>query len=228
MPGMASSRHGSSGSAPNDKRAPGRAGRPKDGSSERTHERIIAAARKLFAKHGYASTQNRAVASGAQVTASTLYHYFDSKLDIYTTVFRHAERHVAERYRAAVDGCSGDTLACIEAVVDAAERLHEEDPTIPAFLASVPTEMRHDAEIAKSISLCPITTNDILQGIFERGAERGELAPNVDLDGAVFLLYATTAGIALYADSIGHDYYPRMLLALKKMIAGQLFSRAIL
>src|SRR4051812_7226258 len=48
----------------------------------RTHEQIVAAARRLFVENGYAATTTTAIAEAADVSPSTLFNYFDGKSDL--------------------------------------------------------------------------------------------------------------------------------------------------
>lgn len=48
-------------------------------AAEPVTERLIAAATRLFAEHGYESTSVQDVVSAAGVTKGAMYHYFDSK-----------------------------------------------------------------------------------------------------------------------------------------------------
>ena len=203
----------------------GRRGRPPGGSSEETHARIIGAARSVFAESGYSGAQNRRMAEQAGVTTSTLYHYFDSKLVLYVSVFRDAEQLVANRYRVALAD-PGSAIERLDRLVGAALALHEEDASVPLFLASVPGEMRMHREIARAIAKTPVSTDRILREVLETAAQRGELAADVDLDAATQLLFAMTVGVALYASTRGNGGYAAMLGALRQVLAGKLFVHA--
>lgn len=52
-----------------------------------TREEILAAARTLFAEHGYDATSLRAVAREADVDPALVHHYFDGKSDLFTSTF---------------------------------------------------------------------------------------------------------------------------------------------
>src|SRR5690606_5210309 len=58
-----------------------RPGRPSGASGSR--DRILASARELFARNGFASTSMRAVASGAGVDAALVHHYFGTKQQLF-------------------------------------------------------------------------------------------------------------------------------------------------
>jgi AcrR family transcriptional regulator len=56
--------------------------------SEATTGQLVATARDLFARHGYAGTSLEAVSSEAGVTKGGLYHHFGSKKELFEAVFR--------------------------------------------------------------------------------------------------------------------------------------------
>ena len=63
--------------------AENRLGRPKSANAHETRQRILDAARRLFATHGFERASNRAIADEADLTTGAIYHYFDRKLDLY-------------------------------------------------------------------------------------------------------------------------------------------------
>ena len=71
-----------------DTEAPRRRGRPPDTKSSETREAILSGARKLFGERGYGAVTNKDLAAAAGVTTGALYHYVESKLDLYLEVHR--------------------------------------------------------------------------------------------------------------------------------------------
>jgi TetR/AcrR family transcriptional regulator len=61
---------------------------------ERTRERILSAALKEFAAHGFAGARVDAIARRAHINKRMLYHYFGDKEDLFKAVLR---RKIAER-----------------------------------------------------------------------------------------------------------------------------------
>jgi TetR/AcrR family transcriptional regulator len=61
---------------------------------ERTRERILSAALKEFAAHGFAGARVDAIARRAAINKRMLYHYFGDKEDLFKAVLR---RKIAER-----------------------------------------------------------------------------------------------------------------------------------
>ena len=71
---------------------------------ERTRERILCAALKEFAAHGFAGARVDAIACRAAINKRMLYHYFGDKEDLFKAVLR---RKIAER-QAWAENLSGD------------------------------------------------------------------------------------------------------------------------
>lgn len=199
-----------------------RPGRPSGADSERTHERIVDAARAVFAEDGYATAQNTRIAGKANVAASTIYHYFSSKLDLYVCVFRDAEQRVTARYRDAI-APHATAVAQLIAILDAAESLYVEDASITLFLAMVPTEMRNHPDLAGAVAACPVSIRDLIRGVIAAGASRGEVRAGVDVDGIVDLFGATTVGIAQFGRAGDVAGYVRMLDAMRALTLGAVF-----
>jgi AcrR family transcriptional regulator len=67
------------------------AGRRSDKEAERTRRRILAAARRLFAAHGFDAVALRDIAGLARTTHALVRHHFGSKLGIWRAVVEDAE-----------------------------------------------------------------------------------------------------------------------------------------
>lgn len=67
-----------------------------------TRERILRAARQLFAERGYGTTAMAAIAENADVVRATVYNHFADKIDILATMIRrymHGYVEIGERLR---------------------------------------------------------------------------------------------------------------------------------
>jgi AcrR family transcriptional regulator len=71
-----------------------------------TREALIAAARPLFAVHGYAEVSLETIVRTAGVTRGALYHHFADKTELFAAVFERVEGEVAARM--------GDAIAAAE------------------------------------------------------------------------------------------------------------------
>ncbi|HEX4558010.1 MAG TPA: TetR family transcriptional regulator [Mycobacterium sp.] len=67
-----------------------------------TREALIAAARPLFAAHGFAEVALETIVRAAGVTRGALYHHFADKTDLFAAVFERVESEVATRMTEAI------------------------------------------------------------------------------------------------------------------------------
>lgn len=69
--------------------------------SETTRSALVAAARELFAEHGYAGVATEEIVKRAGVTRGALYHHFTDKEDLLRAVLHELSRGLAEASAAA-------------------------------------------------------------------------------------------------------------------------------
>ena len=85
-----------------------------------TRAALVAAARKLFAEHGYAEVGTERVAQAAGVTRGALYHQFADKADLFAAVLEAVEIDLSTRLIDAVAASdTDDPLAALAAGADA-------------------------------------------------------------------------------------------------------------
>jgi AcrR family transcriptional regulator len=72
--------------------------------SEATRAALLSAARKLFAKHGYAGVGTEEIVRAAGVTRGALYHHFADKKDLFRAVYEDVEREVVDVIAAGAAG----------------------------------------------------------------------------------------------------------------------------
>ena len=74
-----------------------------DERSRRTIDRLVAAARPLFARHGFAGTSAEEIVKAAKVTRGALYHHFDGKKGLFRAVVEQVQSEINQRVKEAVD-----------------------------------------------------------------------------------------------------------------------------
>jgi AcrR family transcriptional regulator len=84
--------------------------------SEATRGRLVAAARTLFAEHGYASVATEQIVQAAGVTRGALYHQFHDKAALFAAVAETVQADIAHRITtgAQADGAT-DPMAALHA-----------------------------------------------------------------------------------------------------------------
>lgn len=151
-------------------------GRPPASSSAETRQRILEVARVAFAELGYGVTTNKYVATKAGITTGALYHYFDSKLDIYLAVNDHVQRFVYQRFRAVIEA-NTTFLAQLEAILQAAYDLNVEDPSLARFIGSARIDVARHDELREKMAVLPGEATAVLTLLVRNGLATGEIRP---------------------------------------------------
>ena len=199
-----------------------RLGRPPASSSAETRARILDVARRKFATGGYEATSNRSLAEAAGLTTGAIYHYFDSKLDIYCAVQLEVQERVYARFQEAIGG--PDTFASqLEAVLEAAHDLNCEDRTLAQFLGASRVDASRDSSLALALEAI---TSDVRAGFFsemvELGVQTGEIDPT-DREIVEIVIRTLTVGLT---DAVSHDVktHRAAVDGIKALIEGKLIK----
>ena len=117
---------------------------------------------------------NKDLAAAAGVTTGALYHYVESKLDLYLEVHRDMQVQIYRRFQVAES--SQDTfIGKLEAVLDAAHDLNREDPSLTKFVGAVRADTRRHPEIREALGDSITTRERFFTGIVEAGIDSGEV-----------------------------------------------------
>lgn len=136
----------------------------------------MSAARNLFAERGYAAVTNKDLCSEAGITTGALYHYVESKLDLYVAVENDVQEQIYARFQAAV-GSSDTFLGKLTAVLDAANEMGEHDRTLAMFVGTVRSDIRRHPEIAERLSKHARRREQFFLAIVDTGVATGEIEP---------------------------------------------------
>jgi AcrR family transcriptional regulator len=151
-----------------------RRGRPPATDSADTRRAIIDNARRLFAERGYGGVTNKELAESSGITTGALYHYVESKLDLYVAVHHDMQRRVYGRFVEAVEG-SDTFLGQFEGMLEAAHRMNLDDHTLALFVGTVRNDMRRYPEIAERLARADAARDDFFVGIVDVGVRTGEV-----------------------------------------------------
>jgi AcrR family transcriptional regulator len=151
---------------------PRRLGRPPATSSADTRRRILDVARQTFAELGWEVTTNKVVAEKANVTSGALYHYFDSKVEMYRAVHDDVQGIVSAEFAEAVAG-SDTFVGQFEAILERALEVNSRDPSLARFLASSRVDMSRQPELRGAIRRW--AGDEIVSGLVKTGAATGEI-----------------------------------------------------
>jgi AcrR family transcriptional regulator len=197
-----------------------RRGRPPATNSADTRQAIFEAARRLFAERGYGAVTNKDVACAAGITTGALYHYVESKLDLYVAVDRDLQSRIYQRFQDAVD--SSDTfLGKLSSVLDAALEMGAEDPTMANFVGAVRTDMRRHPEVAERLQRRALEREKFFVDIVDVGVSTGEFSAD-DKPLMVEFVRIVLNGLTSASDTRLH--HRRAIEAVKALLAGTLIT----
>jgi AcrR family transcriptional regulator len=154
-----------------------RRGRPPATDSADTKRAILDAARRLFAERGYGAVTNKDVATAAGITTGALYHYVESKLDLYLEVDRDMQRTIYTRFQDAV-GSSDSFLGKLTEVLEASHRMGVEDPSLAGFVGAVRTDTRRHPAVAERLARYAEAREQFFVDIVDVGISTGEIEPS--------------------------------------------------
>ena len=197
-----------------------RLGRPPDTDSADTRERILDIARLAFAQRGYEAATNRNLGAEAGITAGAIYHYFGSKLDLYIAVHDDVQARVYRRFSDAVTA-PPTFRGKLEAVLDEAHVMNDEDPTLAQFLGALRVDMRRHDELRQALLPSALLRQQFFDRIVDAGLESGEIDP-VDREKMSALLLTLLIGLsddALSGDPLHHSH---AVAGIKSLVEGKL------
>jgi AcrR family transcriptional regulator len=180
----------------------GRVGRPPAGDSTETRRRILQAARIRFARDGYRATTNQRIADDVGITPGAIYHYVESKAELYAAVYCETVDNVYTDFEVAAAG-EPHLLAQFTAVLRRSCELQTDDPSITGFIVAVAQETQRHPDLLALLSPQRGRHRRFFTGLVDGAAGRGELMPDVDQRALADLLGAVLSGLARMSAAAG-------------------------
>ena len=178
-----------------------RLGRPPASSSAETRAKIVDAARRSFADHGYEATTNRMLAAEIGITPGAIYHYFDSKLDIYRAVLEEVQQRVYDGFEVA-EASEDSFLGKLRAIYERAHELNRADASLARFLGSARVDRLRNPKLSKSLGSADARGEGFFEAIVDRGITTGEV-DKADRDAVVSFIRAFNVGLT---DGLSADH----------------------
>jgi TetR/AcrR family transcriptional repressor of uid operon len=152
---------------------------------------ILAAAQTCFARAGFHQTSMQEICTEAGMSPGNLYRYFRSKEDIIAGIAERDRADAAQQFAAVGQGSFFDGLAAL-AQYHLVERSVEE----VALCAEIMAESRRNPAVARIYQDMEADVRARFITLLQHASERGEIRRDLDLDGAVTVLFALADGLS--------------------------------
>jgi AcrR family transcriptional regulator len=177
-----------------------------------------------FARDGFRATTNRAIADDVGIAASALYHYFESKSELYAAVYCDTIDHVYTEFELAA-ATWVHLLDRYAAVLRRACELQLSDPSITGFIVAVALETQRQPELLALIGPQRGRHTRFFNELVSSAADAGELRPDVDQGALADLLGSVLTGLARTAATAGDaNRYIAAVGVLERFIDGTLLT----
>ncbi len=170
------------------------------------HTKLLAAARRLFAKKGFAATTTAEIAAQADVATGTLFLYFESKEDLLVAIFREAMDEAAAEAFASLPR-RGRLLDELVHVYGQLIAFHERDTELARAFVKELLFVNESQRASVNDFIASLTRGTAAR--IEAAKQRGELDPEAP------------------ADEIAADCFALYIVSLQKWLglAGTLATR---
>lgn len=204
--------------------APRRLGRPPGSNREDRRAAILDAALTCFAKAGYQSTTNQDVATKAGVTTGALYHYFDSKEDLYVAVFEEVQTRIFESYRTSTAGMT-DFFEIIDTILDVSVSLNQGNPAIAAFWNTLAVEAQRHPELSHLSERQRRGSSEFWLWAVTQGRKYGSIEPVVDDETTVHVISSVLGGLSrMSVINLSLTQHKKAAEAIKLLLRGSLLN----
>ena len=147
-------------------------------------KRILDAAVRVFAEHGYHGSRVGDIAEDAGVAHGLLYHYFASKDDVLQTIFVENWGELVARFRA-VEAADEPAPEKLEGIAKILLRTWRNDPALVTVMVREVARSRHIQDQVLEVR----EAFAIVQRVIEQGQRDGSFRRDVDARLASWLLY---------------------------------------
>jgi TetR/AcrR family transcriptional regulator, fatty acid metabolism regulator protein len=156
-------------------------------------ERILIAAERIFARHGFFAARVSEIAREAGVADGTIYLYFKSKDDLLISLFENRMKQVNDKLRQAIAG--KPPTEQLRAFIQAYLQLVSDEPTAAEVLT---IELRQSSKFMKEYDNPQFADFlRMLGGIIADGQARGELDASVPSHIAARMIFGIVDELAL-------------------------------
>ena len=174
------------------KKLAGKTRTPHQKRSIGTRDRIIEAARALFAEEGFHATNTKQIAARANVAVGSFYAYFEDKREVFLAALEEYNREIAER---------------ITFPLPASRVLADKEAVVSALIKEILDAHYHDPGFHHEITLMAQTDPEVRRIVEKQESEQKALAVRYlvawrdhisveDLEAAAFVVFGAVEWVA--------------------------------
>jgi AcrR family transcriptional regulator len=196
-------------------------GRPPASDSAETRQLILEVARVSFAELGYDRTTNSRIATKAGITTGALYHYFDSKVELFRATYQESETAIYARFEEALAD-KGSFIDRLEAILNTAHQLNREDPSLARFIGAARIDLARYDELRVSVGTPGMYGTSFFKRLIDHGIKTGEIKKQNREMVAAFVRIIVVG----LTDGVSHNLESHLVAvkAVSAAIEGRLFE----
>lgn len=163
---------------------------------QQTRARLVEAALRVFAEHGYDHATVEEISLAAGHSKGAYYFHFDSKEDIFLELL---ERWVDDQTRRlrAFEGAQGSAAIALMETLDSLLRYDDRDPHWRLLLPEIWAQSHRNPKVQQMLRSAYARWTELLRSIFEAADREGLISLAVRPDVAASLVLAAHDGLAL-------------------------------
>src|SRR5579859_880942 len=203
--------------------AANKAGRPSAERDLAVRQQLLAAARNLFAKHGYDAVSTRALAEAAQVNPAMISYYFDNKQGLYEAMLSDTFQPLVERLGMLL-GSATDQSRPIRTFLEAYMRTLGANPWMPPLILR---EVVAEGGRLRGWFIQQFASKGggLLTQLIKREQEAGRLRADLDptlaalslVSMAVFPFVAMPVASEVFGMRVREDYLDRLIAHTERL-----------
>jgi AcrR family transcriptional regulator len=201
-----------------------RRGRPLEADAEVTRQRILDVALQQLADRGYARTTLRSIAAGANITSGAVYHYFDSKEALVTSLLQDVRDFIMGRTSHVADLDLPLRSKFVILLEDSAS-IYSQRPELASLSAQILPDALLNSEFGGARVAIMKSFEDYYGSLVDKAILRHEVSSQVSRDGLVKLFIGLIQGMATVAAATPSEYR-RAVHALEMVMTGDLLCDA--
>lgn len=200
-------------------------GRPVGSNREDSLARILPAARKLFAKRGYAKTTFKEIGRAVGLTPAALYAYFPSKAELYKAACDHAQTILLDDYILAME--EGGTLReQLSKMFKAGALAHDQDSSITGLLGTIALEVSRHPELAELMLEQQNATFELVTAAFADAQQRGEINDTASPETQAMAVMGAATGVALFQYGLKRSDLAESMEVFIELLEARLFNHS--